>query len=226
MKLVRSSFRAMTLIEVLISVTLTMMLLAVLLQAFVDVTGLRGRIFGMRQEAMELRYLQHRLGQLFTHALHSSDGKGKGVIFYSKESDSPRVLGQSLIFSYDNGAVLSPEFSNAQLGRLYLDTEGRLCLASWPLPLEQWEGQLPPMYHEVLMEGVEVLSFSFFYPQDLEENRESGPMDTIQTSWSFEWKEKPVLLTVFLQTQGRRTRPLHLSFSLFNDQKPLVLKDL
>lgn len=223
-KFIRRS--ALTLIEVLISLALTSLLLTFLLSTYAQVIQMKNQTVHLRQEASSLRAVQHRLAQVF-YRLNTKDKERKKPIFYTKEADSPLVQGTSLIFSYDNGVVLNPLFSHHLIGRLYLDQENRLCLASWPQPLKQWEGQLPPMKHEVLMEGVLSLNFRFFFPWEMTDLAEGQERSAIAPTWPLELENTPVVLSLLIKVRREKEeKELSLVFPLTHPQvHPVFLED-
>lgn len=206
-------FLPVVLMEVLISLALAGMLLALVLGFFSQVTRLGLETVRVREYATARRYAQARLSQVMHRSLFPEAHKER-VIFYTKPSDSALVEGQSLIFSYDNGAVIDPTFSNAVLGRLFIDSSQRLCLATWPLPAKDWQAEVPPMRKEILLEAVSNLEFRFFYPQIA---GEQNPFDREEfDSWDRENQVQPVLVTISFQHRKKRQQ---LVFALPNAER-------
>jgi type II secretory pathway component PulJ len=171
MKLIRQSY--ITLLEVLIAMGLTMVLLSVLTFFYRQMTELDAISQQVQKQNFEILYVENRLMHVLPKAV-SEKTKKKDFAFFL----SPDVSGlfknnnSSLVFTYDN-ALVNPEFANHVLGRLFVDNQNRLCLATWP-SFKRWDNTNPPLQKEILMENVESLSFEFFKAPD----RDKGSPNT------------------------------------------------
>lgn len=208
-------FRPAVLIEVLISMALAGLLLTVLLGYFAEMSKAGRLVAESRQELAEERYVQTRLSQVFHRSLVPLS-KGKRVVFFTKEAAGQMTEGPSLVFSYDNGAVINPIFSNVVLGRLFVDGEQRLCLATWPLYRRYQPGETIPMQKEVLLDGVHQLEFSFFHPMGDAPGSAEFLTEEEVAHWPIELTSLPVLLTLNINRAGK---PLSFSFPLPNSKK-------
>lgn len=150
MKILKRS--CFTLLEVLISLSLTTIILGVLLSAYFQAESLSRDGARLQREIQPKRALAVRLEEIFT-ALEAP--KQNEQFFFTP------VNGE-LLFSYHHGANLDPSFSGEVLGRLFLDDKGHLVMLTWP-PRKLWpEGGFPSFRREVVLEEIENVSFRFF----------------------------------------------------------------
>lgn len=150
-----------TLLEVLISLTLTTILLTVLLAAYfqAETASLEGERF--RNSLWPKRMMIQQLNTLFS-SLETPNAKDK--LFFFAVQD-----GSALIFSYDNGVSIAPAFSGEVISELYLSKEKELTLLTWPAR-DSWTDEAPPYpKREVLLSGIETLQFDFFQIADEKE---------------------------------------------------------
>lgn len=205
--------RFATLLETLIALSLAMLILTTLTYFYRQITTLNRKGEEMQEMGFKMRYLENRLSAILPNAVSETDEK-KDFFFFSTASQPPFTMPGSptLIFTYDNGTKLDKLFSNNVLGRLYLDSEGRFCLTSWPSPKRWTDGINPPIKKEILLEGVRELQISFFVapekewqleksPPKKEEGQESLPALVKPTpagswlpSWSFDYHQLPALV--------------------------------
>lgn len=161
-RIVLKKIQPFTLLEVLISLTLTTILLSVLLAAYfqAETASLEGERF--RNNLWPKRTMMQRLNALFT-SLETPNAKDK-LFFFSAQD------GSALIFSYDNGMSLTPTFSGDVISELYLSKEKELSLLTWP-SRESWTDEAPPdPKREVFLSGVDSLQFEFFQVAGEKEN--------------------------------------------------------
>lgn len=141
-----------TLLEVLISLSLTVIIMGVLLSAYFQAESLSRDGEKMQRAIQPKRALAARLEEIFVNL---ETPKQNEQFFFT-----PTV--NELLFSYHNGANLDPAFSGEVLGRLFLDDKGHLVMLTWP-PRKLWpEGGFPPFRREVLLEGIQEIRFKFF----------------------------------------------------------------
>jgi type II secretory pathway component PulJ len=213
MKIVRRY--SITLIEVIISMLLTMIVLTALMYFFREVQMISHETERHQNESFQQRYLENRLMDILPKsqkpALKKSfffTGAGGGGLF--------KVGTSYLVFTYDNGVNFDPEFSNHVLSRLYIDPQEQLILAKWPAP-KRWEkGVSPPMKKEILMTNVENISFEFYVPLEYkgelfgrrisEESWKLLDRDLMQ-EWMPEWKQEynmlPAMVKVHLKVKDK-----------------------
>lgn len=166
--------RCFTLLETMIALALLSVLITFLLGFYWEIESIHSELIKQRRENFRLLYVQNRLKSVLSNTSFASQnqsplvGKKKYIFFVSQDSTSA-FKENSLVLIYNNG-VADPAFSQDILGRLYLDREGRFCLARWPQP-KMWMAQghqleFSPINREVLMENVETLTFEFYMPPD------------------------------------------------------------
>ena len=168
--------RFMTLIEAFIAIGLTLVVLSVLTFFYRYVEELNQKIDKETSKNFADLYLHTRLSNILPRALSPKDSD-KGPFFFTVQSPPQNVLPgtSSLLFSFKNGVKADPRFSNDVIALLYIDNKRRLTLSIWPAP-SRWELHLqPPLKKEILMEGVDQLTFEFFLPPTKE--KASGTTD-------------------------------------------------
>lgn len=157
--------RYVTMLETLIALGITMIILSTLMFFYREIDAINGQVEKMQDQGFRMRYVENRLATILPTALSET---AKDFYFFSTSSTIAQAMAGSptLVFAYNNGVKLDKPFSNHVLGRLFLDKEGNLSLATWPSP-ERWvEGSNPPMKKELLLEGIQELKFSFFVAPD------------------------------------------------------------
>lgn len=204
--------RAVTLIEVLIGISLLSILLFALLSSYSQLKMVDTTLAKEIHKGLDSRTLE---SQLQDFILKIPEAKRDTYFFYT--DFPPFSSSPSLIFSYEAGSLLDPKFSGPVLGRLFVDREGNLALATWPAPSRL---ELPPypMRLEVLAKGVQSIRFSFYCPPGAE-------MEPEPNRWHSEWKmttwKVPPLMRIEIVKESLET--LDFSFYLANNQYPLDL---
>jgi type II secretory pathway component PulJ len=152
-----------TLLETLIALALTTLALSTLLFFYREIVTLNNKADEMEKESFQLRYVESKLSFIFPRTI-SQKNKKDFFFFTSQDPGGLFASGnpQSLVFTFDRGVNLSKQFSNLVLSQMYLDTNHRLVLATWPAPSRWAEGGHIQMKFEVLMENVDALKFWFF----------------------------------------------------------------
>lgn len=207
--------RYTTLLEMLIALGLTTILLTSLLFYYNYVAQLNNKISNLEHATFQQRYLQHRLSDLFTHALPVKDSKHR--FFYSTNDPDNIFLNntQNLVFSYDNGIVLNPPLANEVLGRLYIDRDNNLTLMTWPAR-DQWEPNGPATagHKEVLLPQVDSLTFEFLIlpkkqKDPPKENEPTNPFPELPTLgwhqdlWKKEYDQIPSAVKIIIRTKPK-----------------------
>lgn len=214
-KIIRKHY--FTLMEVMISVGLTMGVLAALMGFYSYVTHIDKKGKDLEKKTFDALYLQFRLTDLLPRTVpfyeivsdrnvEMQRGGGKKED-QKKESEYNFFTSSyngfpSLTFLFSGEASGDTLFSGKTLGRIFLNTKRQLCFAIFPAP-SQWtlSGDIP-VKMEVLAENVDSIRFSFFSP--VEANREElwkdlkVPMKKEETSnpiaelssgqWVTEWR--------------------------------------
>jgi Pseudopilin GspJ./Protein of unknown function (DUF1494). len=158
--------RPVTLLELLISIALTVIILMTLMFFYRQVVTIGIETDKIMADNFRMRYVESRLARILPKTVAVNDEKKDFVFFSVGDEGVTKPGSQSLIFTFDNGVSLDKVMANHVLGRLYLDKDNNLMLAYWPSP-KRWEGNTPPpIKKEVLMEGVENLRFEFYIPPE------------------------------------------------------------
>ena len=224
----------MTLLELVISLALTMIILATLSFFYREVDLLDTETEKKQRDMFQLRYLENRLANILPRAISEYDTEKD---FYFFTSPDPANLfkqdSKSLIFTYDRKIDLDKPFSTHTLGRLYLDKEGRLTLGIWPSK-NRWDlakGTLPPMKKEILLENVEDLSFEFYAAPAKNRSRLRGknqkeikhPVEPEKDSWLKEWLNDYLQLPAIIKVKVKQNNKwIVFAFPLPNIQDAIV----
>lgn len=216
--MIKKSKRAMTLIEMLIAMGLTMVLLSTLMFFYYQITLLNFQIDKKENQAFQKLFLSTRLSEILPKTVSPNDVKKDFYFFTSYMGEGDIKPGESsLVFTFDNGVKLDPHFSNHVLGRLYIDRSNRLSLAIWPSPARWEEYATPPMKKEILLENVESLQFSYYVPPekdrknfwnraDIKKKENKALQMDVEGSWRPEWHQEygelPALIKIILTQVG------------------------
>lgn len=183
--------RPVTLLEVLISLALTVIILTTLTFFYRQVGIIGVEVDHVIADNFRMRYVETRLARIFPKIVAANDKKKDFVFFSVGDEGVTKPGSESLIFTFDNAISLDKDVSNHALGRIYLDNDGNLMLAYWPSP-KRWEnGTLPEMKKEVLMEGVENVRFEFYIPPEKSAKPVNEPNPPTKTPTKTQEKEKP-----------------------------------
>lgn len=154
-----------------------------------------------RKESFYLLYSQFRLGHIIPK-IEIASHSDRYWFYTSTEEDNP-----SLVFVYDNDVDGNPLFADRVLGKLYVDSQQRLILATWPLPKRNFT-QSPPMRKEVLLEGVVRLEFRFYQPprRDVGEKQIDLEDTAFYNDWHPTWlvdRDKiPAIITIDVEVDN------------------------
>ncbi|MDB2614086.1 type II secretion system GspH family protein [Chlamydiales bacterium] len=208
--------RRITLLEVVISLGLISILLGALFSIYSYVKGVEVDLLYQKERGYQTRYLEGRLGAIFLEIPPVEKDK---TYFYTDSN--------SLVLSYQRGSCIDPLFDGEILGRLYLDGMGRLIFTSWP-PKERWKTPPYPEIKEVLMEGVEDLSFTFFVPPKKDIIIDTPTVGKGENSepesnkwhpvWYREYERLPPLVRIKLKIHGEEVL---FTYHLANNSYPL-----
>jgi hypothetical protein len=206
--------RYMLLVELLIAMSLTMVILSMMLVFYDQVDRANTALEKEQNQSFRKLYLSTRLAAVVPKAIAVNDSDKDFFFFSSTGIDSFALPGtSSLVFSFDNGVKLDPQFSNHVIGRLYVNHKRELCLATWPSSNRWQENGIPPMKNEVLFDNVDALSFEFFVPSSkdrqkiLENNKlkfaknEALPVEVAgswKTEWHQEYKDLPAMIKIII----------------------------
>lgn len=180
----------MTLMEVLVAMILTAALMTILMFFYKEASVLNTLNDRAIQENFQVRYIDNRLSDVFSHLIPEQDKKRPFYFFTTKAlADAGVAEGKALIFGYNNGVKKDPLFSSDVLGVLFLDKFHRLNLITTSPP-STWENGISHINKEILMEHVEKLDFAFIEPEQTTVQQHTKPPELQTTSdWEFK-KEK------------------------------------
>lgn len=235
--------RPVTLLEVLISIVLTIIVLTTLTFFYRQVSFIGAEVDKVNADNFRLRYVETRLADILPKVV-AENTVNKDFVFFSIDDDHlNKPESQSLIFTFENGVSLDKEISNHALGRLYVDKGDNLMLAYWPSP-KRWEnGVLPHLKKEVLLENVKTIRFEFFIPPDksakkdlpeqLQKNNggkskevvEGKPIPSPTGDWSRqvwlkEYETLPAIVKVFIDLKEGKT--MEFAFPLANVKEHVI----
>ncbi len=201
----------MTLLETLIAVSILSILLVFVFGFFRELSEMTRLSEQAQRDSFKMRYLESRLGFIFERIVNENESKKRPFYFYTQPSHRDFSNSPSLIFTFDNEVRKNPHFSRDLLARLYVDLNGRLCLASWPLHVDQPHEYL---YEEVLCEHVVNIKY-FFYaaPERVQGNNDiqtpAGKGDSDkktpekdkwhQDEWALTYDQMPVIIKLVIQ---------------------------
>jgi hypothetical protein len=160
--------RLMTLLELVIAMSLISLLLILLAFFYQDMHSIDKAADTLQKENFQIRYAENRLAKIIPEILDGHQCKGHPFFYTSDHTGALQFSHTpSLTFLFDNKASIEPDRSNTLLGRLYVDSQKRLCLMTWPAPTNKkaWSS-IPPSKKEILLENVSGLSFEFYVPPD------------------------------------------------------------
>lgn len=157
--------RHITLLELLIATALTVVILSTLSYFYRQVTVINVEMDKTQNESFKKRYVENRLASVLPKSISSTDISNDFHFFSSPDLGALFKEGSdSLVFSFDNCVRLDKDMSYHVIGRLFLDTEGNLTLATWPVPKRWKEDEPIPISKEILLDHIETLEFQFYVP--------------------------------------------------------------
>ncbi len=155
-------------------------------------------------------YVQTRLQNILS-SIHSDSIEASAL--YTKYIDQEKQL--SLIAIFNNGIDPDPLFSGSIIGRLYVDDDHNLALATWPLT----KSKNPPWRKEILLTHVESFDLEFLGDASAAEdkNREKIRPITANYAWrSHHYPSQttiPSMIRLTLQEEKNK-EPLRFAFLL------------
>lgn len=234
--------RPFTLLEVIIAMSLLAVIMTLLGYSYLQLQLLSLEQDKVEEKRYKLAYLQSRLASIIPKTV-AEGGNGNGFFFYTSGDQQGGLFkdgSASLVFVYDNGLDLQPEFSNEVIGRLYLSPQGQLVLASWPLPKRWSKSEMPPVKKEVLLEGVSQLRFSFYNAPEVDRSKvtknkkgikrrfvKAEPADSWFDSWQQDYYELPAILRMDLTLTGageKEAEDFTMVYPLPNSQQVIYYK--
>lgn len=233
----------MTLLETLIAMTLLSILLVFVFGFFRELSELTRVSEQSQKESFQMRYLESRLGFIFERVVNENKTDRK-FFFYTQPANQNFSLSHSLILTFNNEVRRDPSFSGDVLGRIYLNTQGSLCLAIWPLFVSE-----PYQYlqEEVLLNHVIDVKYKFYAAP--ERNRDTKVINTGETidpekktpekdhwhdEWAITYEQMPSMMKMTVEVAKNpedfkpeksnehiKTRKIHFHFVLPSSKNPV-----
>jgi prepilin-type N-terminal cleavage/methylation domain-containing protein len=167
--------RALSLIEMIITLSLLSLLLTTLFFWYRSLTLQKEAFQQIRGPLLEERYAQQRLQAIFSSV---------ELPFFTPSSSS-------LVFLFDRGPSLIPELSGKVIAKLYFDEPHQcLCLGVWPKPNKENPRKFPSQTF-ILLDKVSSCTFHFYNPPDpfkMSVDPEEVGRSRPQEKWQKEWK--------------------------------------
>ena len=196
--------RPLILLEMLIALSLTAILLTFLFSFFVESARIEKKLDTARMAITNRAHLQTRLQTIFS----SLGGEG----LYTKQFEKEKM--KSLVATFDNGIDPDPAYSGTIIGRVFLDGEKNLCLATWPLDREKshlWR-------KEVLLPRVESFEFEFLGKNSAHGKRETVRAINAALAWRGAWQTgTPSVIRLSIKEEGQK-EPLLFAFLLMTSE--------
>lgn len=237
--------RYMTLLELIISMTLTIALLTTLSYFYLQVNQINHEMDRTQNESFEKRYIENRFAAILPQTT-TSKPSNKNVYFFSgsNSDDLFKSGSENLIFTFDNGVKLNKEMAYHVIGRLYLDKKGNVTLAIWPTKNRWKENEKnPPVSQEILMANVDTLTFAFFTPPNKGTTFQQDPKkpeikkslerlpESIRGEWTGEWRReydqlpaivKITITRVIEKKKKKEKETLVFAFPLPHTVQPII----
>jgi hypothetical protein len=202
--------RPFFLFEILIALSLTAILLTFFFSFFSETAKMEKKLEKARMAITARAHVQTRLQNLLS-SLQSTATEPSSL--YTKHIDQENS--PSLIAIFDNGVDPEPTFSGPLMGRLYIDEDHNLALASWPLS----KSKHPPWRKEVLLSHVQSLEFAFLGDNKAPEDKSREKIHPINAQYA--WRSHhpasesaiPSLVRLSVQEEGSK-EPLRFAFIL------------
>lgn len=198
----------MTLLETLIAVSILSVMLVFVFGFFRELSELSRLTEKTQKESFLMRYLESRLGFIFERVVNENEN-ARTFYFYTQPPNKNLSSLPSLVLTFNNEVRLDPNFSGDVLGRLYVDLEGRLCLAIWPLHLPD---PFAHLHEEVLMDHVVNITYSFYAaPERIKDVNEISAAETIdpekkipkkdqwQEEWLISYEQMPSIVKIIVE---------------------------
>lgn len=204
----------MILLEILIALSLTAILLTFLFSFFVESAKIEKKLDQARMATSARTHLQTRLQNILSSI---SIGVADGSL-YTKQFEKEKF--PSLVTIFDNGIDPDPAYSGSITGRIYLDEEKNLCLATWPLD----ENKNRPWRKEILLSHIDGFEFEFLGKKSATEHGKKEKIKPItpnlawRTAWPKTPEEVPSIIRLSVQ---QKKQNLYFAF-LLPSSEPFV----
>lgn len=199
----------MILFEILIALSLTAILLTFLFSFFVESAKIEKKLDTARMAISNRGHLQTRLQTVLT----AIDRGTAEPFLYTKQFEKEKSL--SLIALFDNGIDPDPSYSGSIIGRIFIDQQKNLCLATWPLD----KNKNRPWRKEILLPHVESLEFEFLGKRSATEHGKKEKIRPITATlawrsfWSITQDDIPSIIRLSVREEKQK-EPLRFAFIL------------
>lgn len=202
--------KALTLLEVMISLSLMAVIITFIFSAFRQVTVANVKIQSAREVVLINKTIEQRLCRLFAN-IHvekevpiDKNAKEKPPSFYTESTADSNGL--ALFMESLNGVDPDSDFCDLVKTQLYLSKKNELCLVTIGKSGEQRK--------EVLKDNVGELTFNFFDPVTRE----------LLNSWDEKLEGLPIIIELVLKKKSSDKDPLEFAFMLPTDEKGIIYK--
>lgn len=220
--------RYVTLLETLIALSLLTVLLLIIFTFFKEMSTITNLTEVKQKESFKLRYVESRLAFFFERIVNENQS-GRDFYFFAGPTPYGQSSFASLVFTYDNKIRLDPTFSGDVLGRLYVDNQKNLCMATWPLHADDPSKH---MQKEVLLENVTDLKFHLYAAPEklISRNFISAPVidPNIPTrnhwytdEWKMAFQEMPVIIEIDIAIGDNPVKKWEFAFVLPSSKFPI-----
>lgn len=199
----------------LIALALTAILLTFLFSFFVESAKIEKKLETARVAISNRSHLQTRLQTVF-----SAIDRSTSEIFYTKQFEKEKSV--SLITIFNNGIDPDPAYSGSVTGRIFIDPEKNLCLATWPLD----KSKNRPWRKEILLSHIERLEFEFLGKRSASDSGKKEKIRPINAmfAWRELWSPSQAGIPSIIRLsvwEEKQKEPLRFAFILLTSE-PLV----
>ncbi|MBF8263884.1 MAG: hypothetical protein HW387_1549 [Parachlamydiales bacterium] len=193
--------RAAILLEMIIALGLTAILLSVLFRFFAGSVRMDQKVDTARTQLYQRQHFQMRMATILNSMVpRSSMSPPKGSSFYTVDEKMP-----GFITIFDNGIDPDPLYSGPILGKVFLDLNGNLTLALWPL-----EKQEKNIYRtEILLSNVQKIRFQFLAKKSLQHTDSKAIPINSTLEWRTNWPQNcwdiPSMIRLIIDQNNQET---------------------
>jgi hypothetical protein len=206
-----------SLVEVMIAFALTSALLSMLLNIYSLCQKMHKNAVHEREISYEKQFLHAKLAKVLP-ATRFLNNCTNHYFFYTQE-DLLHPNSYSLTFCFDNDAQFNKQFSSDVIGRLYIDKENNLSLATF-ICHQDWEKtDFPEALKEVLLRNVLSLTFSFYEPPQ-KKGQEIEEKGQLLETWEASYKKIPAIIYVKILPEGGKEEIF--SYPLASYREPIT----
>lgn len=211
----------MTLLEVLIAMSLSVILITVVVYFYQQLSLINIQMDKAQNEQFQKRFAEYRLNAVLPKIVSPSN-KDFHFFLSAENQGLFQENTKSLVFVFDNSVKLDKRMADLVVGRLFLDRGNRLTLATWPIPKRWKENEPPPMTKEIIMENVTNLTFDLYNPPDKGTLKIVNKQNNNGTIQKAENRKLPAIITVVVQQL--KDEKISFVYPLPNTQQPIIYK--